>query len=992
MSEPRLISPLLDDFIMGEPISNHHGVRCCPAIKNESDERYIVKIISIPATPTQLDALLLSGAYADKEAAINYFKEVADGVIDEVSTLGTMADLEGFVSYTDYQVVPMEAGDGFDIYLLGTYKRTLQKHFTNHAFTHLDALNLGLDLCAALSVCRRNGYLYIDLKPSNVYVSDQRQFRIGDLGFVRLDSLKYASIPDKYFSEYTAPEVSDAFSALNATMDIYAAGLILYQAYNNGELPFNDEILPGDTLPAPLYADYEMSEIILKACAPYPEDRWQDPMQMGQAIVSYMQRNGAQDTPIVPMPEEEPSLSYDEDSQFEQSEPDASDLVEYTTESAYTEDEQAEDAHTPVDLSFEESFEDPEEDIPTDYEAITEEVTEMLEQADELAALTVPESVVVPDHVDIPMPEITEEPDGAEDIDDDIEIEEDDLVIITTEETDVTSEDTESEDTDEAEAEEATEEGSEPDHTEEWSVNEDDYSTEFITANVKSKRNWLRYGILILLVLVLLTAGFFFYKNYYLLPIEFITVEGNEDTLAVYVTTDIDDSLLQVVCSDTYGNKIIAPVIDGKAEFTDLIPNTAYTIKVVANGFHRLTGSASTAYSTPIQTNIVQFDAVSGATEDSAILNFTVEGPDCNEWTVLYSAEGEEERSATFSAHTVTLTNLTVGKEYTFRLVSDDGLYIAGSDELKFTPRKLIKAENVEIISCMNNTLTVKWDVPVGENVASWSVRCSNDTYSQTIITTTPTATFRDLDHNAAFLVEVKAVGMSVSQTATISSNSVTAADFQTDTTDPSKLVFTWTSSQPVPNTGWVFRYRIAGIDSDVTIPCSTNSAVISPVIPNATYYIQIEDTNGNILLGSKNEIVTGSPAEFRKDFSNFSAVNTDLEFTICRTPKREGWGRYDLKADDYTDKFTAGESMSFLVKFQKLYNAPKENVSIFYVVRNLDGTPILCAEEHSTWAEMWPLTYCKLTVPMMPAAAGAYTIEVYFNNGLAHTQEFTVS
>ena len=85
-------------------------------------------------------------------------------------------------------------------------------------------------------------------------------------------------------------------------------------------------------------------------------------------------------------------------------------------------------------------------------------------------------------------------------------------------------------------------------------------------------------------------------------------------------------------------------------------------------------------------------------------------------------------------------------------------------------------------------------------------------------------------------------------------------------------------------------------------------------------------------------------------------------------------------------------KSMSFLVKFQKLYNAPKEDVSIFYVIRNLDGTPILCAEEHSSWADMWPLTYCKLTVPMMPAAAGTYMIEVYFNNGLAHAQEFTVS
>ena len=62
MSEPRLISPMLDNFIMGGPISDHSGVRCCPAMENETDEKYIVKVISIPASPSQMDALLLTGA------------------------------------------------------------------------------------------------------------------------------------------------------------------------------------------------------------------------------------------------------------------------------------------------------------------------------------------------------------------------------------------------------------------------------------------------------------------------------------------------------------------------------------------------------------------------------------------------------------------------------------------------------------------------------------------------------------------------------------------------------------------------------------------------------------------------------------------------------------------------------------------------------------------------------------------------------------------
>ena len=44
MSEPKLISPMLDNFDMGDPISQHDGIRCCPAMKKESDEKYIVNL------------------------------------------------------------------------------------------------------------------------------------------------------------------------------------------------------------------------------------------------------------------------------------------------------------------------------------------------------------------------------------------------------------------------------------------------------------------------------------------------------------------------------------------------------------------------------------------------------------------------------------------------------------------------------------------------------------------------------------------------------------------------------------------------------------------------------------------------------------------------------------------------------------------------------------------------------------------------------------
>lgn len=948
MSEPRLISPMLDNFIMGGPISDHNGICCCPAMENDTNNRYIVKIISVPASATQIDALLLSGAYADEEAALAYFKELADGVVQEVKILESLSELEGFIPYAGCQVEQMTSGKGYEIYLLSEYKRTLFKHFKRHSFTHLDALNLGLDLCAALSVCRRSGYLYVDLKPSNVFVTDQRLFRIGDLGFIRLDSLKYASLPDKYHSQYTPPEVRDAFSALNTTMDVYAAGLILYQTYNNGELPFRDDLQPGDKLPAPLYADYEMSEIILKACDPNPEERWQDPMQMGQAIVSYMQRNGAADTPIVPMPtQEEASENTDiapvaESEEIQQAESledvSAEEVFEATEEIA----EEAEEAD-------EFTEEDEEVDLDAvDYDTITDEVSEMLNQADELASLDVPEPVVVPDHVDIPMPEPIE-PEVTED----------------------TEEDTEAE---EAEAE-----------------IQEEQEDEVVPAPAKTKHRWLRNIILAILLIDLLLGGYLFYKNYYILPIDSISVEGNEDTLTVFVSTDIDESLLQVICSDTYGNKIPAPVINGKAEFSNLVSNTAYSIKVVANGFHRLTGKATTAYSTPIQTNIVQFDAVTGTSEDSVILSFTVEGPECEEWTVEYAAEGESTRTATFSSHMVTLTGLAVGKEYTFQLVPSEDLYVTGQDQITFTTRPLIRAENLQITSCVDNSLTAKWATPEGETVSSWSIRCYNETYSQTIITAETTATFQGLDHTKAYHVEVKAVGMSVGEIANISANSATATNFRVDTSDPTKFAFAWDGVQGGSAEDLVLYYSVEGLDEENSLKCDGNTAEISPVIPNATYHIRMENVDKLVLLGSKMELKSGAAADFNQEFDGFTASRAELQFSMVSRPPYKNWDRYDLLNKDYTSTFSANEDASFLVYFSKKYAATTEGVSILYVIRNQDGALVQSDVVNSRWRDMWYQNYCELDIPAMPTQAGTYTIDVYFNGGLAHSQEFTI-
>ena len=87
---------------------------------------------------------------------------------------------------------------------------------------------------------------------------------------------------------------------LNLTADTYAVGMILYQLYNDGQLPFHGSA-PEEPLPSPLNADYELAEIIMRAIHPDPEARWKDPEEMGHALATYLQRNTVNDTPHYPV-------------------------------------------------------------------------------------------------------------------------------------------------------------------------------------------------------------------------------------------------------------------------------------------------------------------------------------------------------------------------------------------------------------------------------------------------------------------------------------------------------------------------------------------------------------------------------------------------------------------------------------------------------------------------------------------------------------------
>lgn len=949
MSEPKLISPLLDGFAMGGPISSHNGVQCCPAMRDGSDEKYIVKIISIPASQVQLDALLLSGAYQSKEAAKEYFQDLSESILKEAKVLERLSKLEGFTAYEGWQMVPMEDGVGFDVYLLGIYKRSLEKMMRRSQMTQLGAINLGLDMCAALASCRRSGCLYLDLKPGNIFIGEDQSYRIGDLGLIPLTSLKYASLPDRYRSSYTAPEITDAYSSLNETIDIYALGLTLYQVYNGGVLPF-EGTAPDQPLPPPMYADYEMAEIILKACSPDPAQRWQDPAQMGQALVGYMQRNGANDVPIVP-----PPAVLDE-------EPEAPAAAESVPEETY--DQENADL---ADLSFidrmvsDETAPTEESTSGLDNTPVSQETSDMLALADDLIAHETPEPVVAPERIEVPVPKpIASEPEESDEapVFPDLSIQE------------------------------GPEAAPAPDLDTSEEPDEDPLLIPPPVQKRKSRR-WIVIFIILVLLAGLACGGSYYYENIYRQDVIIFEVEGIGSQMTVTVKTEAAEEKLTVTCTDTYGNTVPKKVENGQAVFTELNPNTQYQVELSIEGMHQLVGKTTDTYTTPAQSNIANFQAVTGAEDGSVILSFTVDGPDALDgWTVTCSAPGEADRSQTVTSHWATFSGLTIGTEYTFTLSSAESVDLVGQTELTAVASQVITAQDLAITACADGQLTVSWNSPEGIEVPTWTVRCYNEVgYDVTQEVNGTEAVFSEIDTIHAHTIEVTAQGMTQCAQTSISANPITIVSVRADVSDTYELTFQWGYDGPDPDGGWMV---VCSVDSEPTkdiIKTESNSLSI-PWIPGSRYDLTIRTVDGTTLF---NNAYTYDPPEV-ESFSGYYLTASNLSFRMCRTPEQAEWKWSEVPEEDYTTSFAPGEKASFVVHINCVYAISNDQIATMFVIRDENGIAVQTGTSVSGWSDMWRGGYGEMDIPELPVDPGQYTVTVYFNGKYAGSSDLTIT
>jgi serine/threonine protein kinase len=170
-----------------------------------------------------------------------------------------------------------------------------------------EGVEIMLAVLAAVAHAHHNGIIHRDLKPSNILIGPEGIPKVMDFGI----STRISDDPLENFGlsgtpSYMAPEYIQSMT-ISAANDIFAAGLIL------GEILTGQKMIPGNkashimnyivtetlTLPAGSEStiDEKLGDIILKAVARNPLDRYPNAVAMLDALRAYLLDGEQQEAP-----------------------------------------------------------------------------------------------------------------------------------------------------------------------------------------------------------------------------------------------------------------------------------------------------------------------------------------------------------------------------------------------------------------------------------------------------------------------------------------------------------------------------------------------------------------------------------------------------------------------------------------------------------------------------------------------------------------------
>ncbi len=254
-------------------------------------EKAALKVISIPQNEGDLEELYDSGY--DDASVTETFNSHLRSIVNEYTLMREMNGSANVVNCDDFRYIEHDDSIGWDILIKMELLTPLTKAFSKD-MPEENVIDVAKGICSALVLCRKYDIIHRDIKPQNIFVSKNGDYKLGDFGIAK--TIEKTSGGTKIGTyKYMAPEVYNN-QPYTYTSDIYSLGLVLHWLLNERRAPFMP--LPpqpavatmeesarlrrfgGEPIPAPVHGSDELKAIVLKACEFDPKKRYQSAQEM----------------------------------------------------------------------------------------------------------------------------------------------------------------------------------------------------------------------------------------------------------------------------------------------------------------------------------------------------------------------------------------------------------------------------------------------------------------------------------------------------------------------------------------------------------------------------------------------------------------------------------------------------------------------------------------------------------------------------------------
>ena len=258
-------------------------------------EAAAMKVITIPQNPEDISEMYGEGY--DDESITASFRAHLKSIVAEYTLMRKLDGSANAVNCKDISYVQHPDGIGWDIYIRMELLTPLVKSLSGST-SEETVLKIGRDICSALVLCKKYDIVHRDIKPQNIFISPNGDYKLGDFGIAKTVEKTMGGTKVGTY-KYMAPEVYNN-QPYGSGADIYSLGLVLYWLLNERRMPFmplppakvlagQDEEarqrrLSGEPLPPPAHGSAELKKIVLKACAYAPEARFRSAEEMYEAL------------------------------------------------------------------------------------------------------------------------------------------------------------------------------------------------------------------------------------------------------------------------------------------------------------------------------------------------------------------------------------------------------------------------------------------------------------------------------------------------------------------------------------------------------------------------------------------------------------------------------------------------------------------------------------------------------------------------------------